>query len=369
MTSRLRQSGRRSHFGGVGSGKRYDGRNGKPERLFRAVRWAAGRFAPRALILMYHRIAEPESDPWELSVSPRHFAAHLEILKKYTRPMSLRDLVAGLQNGKVPRRAVVVTFDDGYADNLYEAKPLLERHNIPATVFLPTGHIGKSEEFWWDKLARLLLNSHTLPKKPHLDVNGRSHVWGLTESYDHPETGCRHGNDESKAGLQPYSRRSLYFSVYQLLLPLPEQDRQACLQEIQGWISGETKARPAYRTLSPEEVGMLGRDGLVEIGAHTITHPFLSVCPEAIQQREIEQGKIDLEAITGRQVNSFAYPHGDYDGRSVALVRQAGFVCACSIEENSVCRHSDPFLLPRFKVDNYHGEAFMRRLLGIWALK
>ncbi len=369
MTSRLRQSGRRSHFGGVGSDERYDGRTGNPARLFKAVRWTAGRFAPRAFILMYHRIAEPGSDPWALSVSSRHFAAHLEILKKYTHPMGLLDLVDHLQDGKVPRRAVVITFDDGYADNLYEAKPLLERHDIPATVFLPTGHIGESEEFWWDKLDRLLLNSHTLPKRPHLEVNGRSHVWELAESYDHQETGSPHGSDESKKGLQPCSRRSLYFSVYRLLLPLSEQDRQACLQEIQGWISGVPKARPAYRTLSPEEVELLGRGALVEIGAHTITHPFLSAHPEAFQQREIKQCKIDLEAITGRPVNSFAYPHGDYDERSVALVRQAGFVCACSIEENSVCRHSDPFLLPRFKVNNYNGEAFIRRLLGIWALK
>ena len=342
---------------------------GSSAKILMAARWAARRFVPRAFILMYHRIAEPESDPWELSVSPRHFAAHLEILKKYTHPMGLLELFDRLRDGKVPRRAVVITFDDGYADNLYEAKPLLERYDVPATVFLPTGHIGKSEEFWWDKLDRLLLNSHKLPKKPRLEVNGRYHVWELAESHDHQETGCRHGSDESKAGLQPCSRCSLYFSVYQLLLPLPEQDRQACLQEIQGWISGETKTRPAYRTLSPEEVVMLDRGGLVEIGAHTITHPFLSACPETIQQREIEQGKVDLEAITGRQVNSFSYPHGDYDGRSVALVRQAGFVCACTTDENSVWRHSDPFLLPRFKVDNYHGEAFMRRLLGIWALK
>jgi peptidoglycan/xylan/chitin deacetylase (PgdA/CDA1 family) len=342
---------------------------GSSAKIFMAARWAARRFAPRAFILMYHRVAEPESDPWELSVSPRHFAAHLEILKKYAHPMGLLELVDCLRDGKVPRRAVIVTFDDGYADNLYEAKPLLERYDVPATVFLPTGHIGESEEFWWDKLDRLLLNSHKLPKKPRLKVNGRYHVWELSESYDYRETSCPHGGHESKSNLQLCSLRSLYFSVYQLLLPLPEQDRQACLQEIQGWISGEAKARPAYRTLSPEEVELLGRGGLVEIGAHTITHPFLSVHPEAFQQREIEQGKIDLEAITGRPVNSFAYPHGDYDERTVALVRQAGFVCACSIEETSVWRHSGPFLLPRLKVNNYNGEGFIRRLLGVLALK
>ena len=232
---------------------------GNPARLLRAVRWAAGRFASRAFILMYHRIAEPESDPWSLSVSPRHFAAHLKILNTYTHPMSLLELVDRLQYGKVPRRAAVVTFDDGYADNLYEDRPLLEQYHIPATVFLPTGHIGKSEEFWWDKLDRLLLNSHKLPKKPRLEVNGRPHVWELSESYAQQETRCRHRSDESKGGFQLCSRRSLYFSVYQLLLPLSEQDRQICLEEIQGWISGETKARPSYRTLSPEEVELLGR--------------------------------------------------------------------------------------------------------------
>ena len=358
MTSRLRQSG-----------ERYDGRIGYPGKIFRAARWAVGRFAPRAFILVYHRIAEPESDPWALSVSPRHFETHLEILKKHTRPMGLCDLVAHIQDGTLPRRAAVVTFDDGYADNLYEAKPLLERYDIPATVFLPAGHIGESEEFWWDKLDRLLLNAQPLPKNPCLVVNGKSYVWELSESYNHQETSCRHGSDKSKADLQSCSRRSLYFSIYRLLLPLSEQDRQACLQEIQGWVSGEPKVRPAYRTLSPEEVNMLGRGGLVEIGAHTITHPFLSAHPEAFQQSEIEQGKTDLEAITGQPVNSFAYPHGDYDERSVALVRQAGFICACSIEESSVCCRSDPFLLPRFKVNNYHGKAFMRRLLGILALK
>lgn len=342
---------------------------GNPSRFYRAARWAAGRFAPRAFILMYHRIAEPESDPWGLSVSPRNFVSHLEILKKYTRPMGLRDLAAHLQDKTVPRRAVVITFDDGYADNLYEAKPLLERYDIPATVFLPTGHIGESEEFWWDTLDRLLLGSQTLPKNPCLMVNGRFHAWELSESVEHQETSCRHGSDENKTALQRCSRRSLYFSVYRLLLPLSEQDRQTCLQEIKGWVGGEPKTRPAYETLSPEEVHMLARGGLVEIGAHTITHPFLSAHPESFQQREIEQGKIDLEAITGRRVNSFAYPHGDYNGRSVALVRRAGFICACSIEENSVWRHSDPFLLPRFKVDNCHGNAFIRRLLGISALR
>ena len=322
-------------------------------RLARAGHWTAKRFASKAYILMYHRKTEPESDPWGLCVSPHHFAEHLEILKKYGHPMRLLDLAQRLQDGKIPARAVVVTFDDGYTDNLYQAKPLLENYNIPATVFMPTGHIGDKEEFWWDELDRLLLHPPKLPERLCLEVKG----------------GRRHCSDQSEKGAEPCSRRSLYFSVYQLLLPLSEKDRQAVLQEIRKWIGAEPEARPAYKTLSPEEVTMLGQGGLVEIGAHTITHPFLSAHPEVFQRQEIERGKIDLEELTGRPVNSFAYPHGDYNEKSVALVQKAGFVCACSIEEYSVWRHSDPFLLPRLKVENYNGKEFTRRLLRIFALR
>ena len=338
-------------------------------RLARAGHWTAKRFASKAYILMYHRITEPESDPWGLCVSPHHFTEHLEILKKYGHPMRLLDLAQRLQDGKIPARAVVVTFDDGYADNLYQAKPLLESYNIPATVFMPTGQIRDKGEFWWDELDRLLLHPPKLPERLCLEVKGGRHVWELSESGNHQKNGRRHYCDQSEKGVEPCSRRSLYFSVYQLLLPLSEEDRQAGLQEIRKWTGAEPEARPAYKTLSPEEVNLLGQGGLIEIGAHTITHPFLSAHPEVFQQREIERGKIDLEELTGRPVNSFAYPHGDYNKKSVALVQKAGFVCACSIEEYSVWRHSDPFLLPRLKVENYNGKEFTRRLLRILALK
>ncbi len=95
-------------------------------RLRRVARWLRNRFAQGTVILLYHRVAELPSDPQLLCVTPQHFAEHLEILRKHANPMSLQQLVKTLQAGKLPRRGVLVTFDDGYVDNLNNAKPLLK---------------------------------------------------------------------------------------------------------------------------------------------------------------------------------------------------------------------------------------------------
>jgi peptidoglycan/xylan/chitin deacetylase (PgdA/CDA1 family) len=137
------------------------------------------KLASKALILMYHRVAEVDLDPWGLCVTPQYFAEHLSVLQKYAHPISLQQLTQAHRKGKIPHRAVAITFDDGYADNLYNAKPLLERYNIPATVFVATGQIGSQREFWWDELERVLVQPGTLPEKLCLEINGSTHQWEL----------------------------------------------------------------------------------------------------------------------------------------------------------------------------------------------
>src|SRR6185295_16005847 len=88
---------------------------------------------PTALVLMYHRVAEVSADPFSLCVAPERFSEHMDTLRKVAQPLRLQQLAHHLRSGTLPRRSVVVTFDDGYVDNLQKAKPLLERFDIPAT--------------------------------------------------------------------------------------------------------------------------------------------------------------------------------------------------------------------------------------------
>src|SRR4051812_42052379 len=88
------------------------------------------RVQPQGLILLYHRIASVDTDPWQLCVSPEHFDEHLTVLRKF-RPGRLTEMT-----GSMPRGSIAVTFDDGYADNLHGAARLLQKHDLPATFFL-----------------------------------------------------------------------------------------------------------------------------------------------------------------------------------------------------------------------------------------
>ena len=323
------------------------------------------KFGPRSVILMYHRIAEVDSDPWSLCVTPRHFAEHLEVLRKRGRTIQVRQLAESLENGKVPRRSVVVTFDDGYADNLYNAKPLLEHYDVRATVFLVTSYVGLKQEFWWDELERLLLQPGRLPETLRLTINGSTYHWELGEAVRYSEDAYLSHRSWRTWEDAPSSRHSLYFSLWRLLRPLPESERRAVLDKLLAWAGAEPAARSTHRALSREEVLVLARQGLIEIGSHTMTHPLLSTCPSTAQREEIQRSKAELEEVLGCPVTSFAYPYGDYTGETIALVREAGFACACSTSAAVVGPGTDRFQLPRVQVHDWSREEFAGQL-SMW---
>ena len=118
-------------------------------RELTATRRLLRRFEPghRCLILLYHRIGTPITDPWTLAVSPERFEQHLALLRERFQPLALSALVTALQSGNLPARGVALTFDDGYADNLLAGAPLLEQYTIPATVYVTAGHLGAATSF------------------------------------------------------------------------------------------------------------------------------------------------------------------------------------------------------------------------------
>ncbi|QHG19852.1 polysaccharide deacetylase family protein [Nostoc sp. ATCC 53789] len=316
---------------------------------------------PGALILMYHRVAEADSDPWSLCVTPKHFAEHLEVLRQYGYPLHLQQLTKRLSDRQYINRSIVVTFDDGYADNFYHAKPLLEKYDIPATVFVTTGGIDQKREFWWDELEQLLLQPDILPDLLRLNIHGKTYQWKLGEATHYSEADhqrdrhCRMGR---KLRQYPTLRHTLYRSLYQLLQFLPIYERNKLLDELAIWANAEPVGRSTHRSLSKEEMLALESGGLIEIGAHTVTHPFLSQLPIASQQDEIQHSKDYLEKILGHVITSFSYPHGSYTNETTSIVQETGFTCACSSIVGKVQQNSSFFLLPRVVVEDWDGETF-----------
>ncbi|HET6341083.1 MAG TPA: polysaccharide deacetylase family protein [Gemmatimonadota bacterium] len=309
-----------------------------------AARWLRSRAGERALVLGYHRIANPTSDPYSLCVAPERFDQQLEAIRRHGRPVRLGELRHALANDEPLAGAVAVTFDDGYTDVLTDALPLLENHLIPATVFVIAGLLGR--EYWWETLARILDPGRALPARLRLPIDAVDFEWDAPDD-DHDR------------------RDELLFSLHRRLLPLPEERRRAALEELSAWAGIDPRDPASSRSLSPDEVARLAGGSLIEVGSHTSTHPALSELPRDRQRSEIQRSKADLEGLVGRPVLSFSYPHGRSSAEAAKIVRESGYECACTSRSDAVRHDSDPFDLPRFWVPDWDGDRFSR-WLGRW---
>ena len=318
---------------------------------------------PGTVILMYHRVTEVESDPWSLCVSPEHFAQHLAVLQACGLPRSLQQMTQWLRQEKPMQRSVAITFDDGYADNLHHAKPLLVKYETPATMFIATGGLGNLEEFWWDELDRLLLQPGELPPQLQLQVNGREYQWALETAAVYSQADYhRLCHWQAEAEAPPGPRQSLYKELYEILQGASACDRIRAIQHLRTWAQTSPVGRSTHRVLTPDQVRQLETPDLIEVGAHTVTHrPLAQLAPDQ-QRQEIQQSKQTLEATLGHPVESFSYPHGSYTEATLHEVHNAGFSTACCSQFDRVSRRSHPLKLPRIVVHNWDGTTFARWL-------
>lgn len=323
------------------------------------------RLKPSAVILMYHRVAELAADPQLLAVSPRNFEAHLKVLRRY-HVIPLRRLAAHLRSWRVMRPAIVITFDDGYADNFTQAAPQLQASRLPATIFVATAHLDTPHEFWWDDVERLLLLPKKLPEILALNIRGQAVTWELGAASEYSERDvATYQTWNVLSADTPTPRHRLYRELHGLLHPLDSDSRQVVLQRLRQWAGLSPEGRVTHRAATSAQIQANAANPLIEIGAHTVNHPALARLPEAAQRNEMRRSKIMLEALTGRPVTSFSYPYGlpqDYSAQTAAIAREVGFALACANFEGRVTTYADWFQLPRYIVRNWTREVFEAQL-------
>jgi peptidoglycan/xylan/chitin deacetylase (PgdA/CDA1 family) len=297
------------------------------------------------MILLYHRIARVESDPWSLCVTPEHFAEHLEVLRTCL-PIKLNQINPSGRPISGDAASVTITFDDGYADNLYQASRLLEQYGMPATFFIATGYIGETREFWWDELEKVIFQTAQLPQA--LEFSDTSGMRSFS--------------------IEPTSHRMPFFlSLYEYLQPMTHEKRRDCLDNLLNWSHQSATVRESHRMMTRDEICTLAQSTLFEIGAHTVTHPKLASQSLTIQQLEIRQSKRSLEELLNRPVTSFSYPYGGrehYTAKTAQAVREAGFSRACTTMARCLNKRDTLFELPRFNITDMNGEAFERLLFS-----
>lgn len=272
-------------------------------------------------ILIFHRVLAAPDNLFPDEPDARRFAEILGWVGRDFNVVPLATGVAELLAGKLPPRALAITFDDGYADNYTVALPVLQRFGMHATFFVASSFLDGGR-MWNDTIIESIRKCPS--ERLHLDELG---AFDLSSDV---------------------ARRRAIDSLLPALKYLAPAER---LERVE-WISERSGVSPSDDLMmSSNQLRSLHLAGMA-VGGHTRTHPILARLHDDAARQEIEGGKADLEAIIGQRLTLFAYPNGkpdtDYDARHAAMVRNAGFETAVSTAPGIARPTSDCLQLPRF---------------------
>ena len=228
---------------------------------------------------MYHRVNSLDVDPWDLAVSEANFSAQIELLKQERVVVPMHWLAGELAAGRVPRNAAAVTFDDGYADVFSAAMPILLAHQCPATVFITAGALDDPCGFWWDTLARIILETPALPESLVIATAEIQFQW----------------KRDTTAG-KWVANEKLHAYLHALLKPLEPGQRQTVLDQLAEWAGVDLTPRARDRAMTSEELRQLANCDGIAIGAHTLTHPSLPLLSRDRKAREVAESSPDMRA-------------------------------------------------------------------------
>jgi peptidoglycan/xylan/chitin deacetylase (PgdA/CDA1 family) len=304
---------------------------------------ASGAGSSRLIVLHYHRVLEaPDPMFTGMLVERAAFAEQMAALAEYFRVLPLSEALARLRQGDLPRRAVAVTFDDGYADNFHVAMPILQQFGLTATFFVATDYLD----------GGCMFNDMIFEACRHAPAG----AWDTQVT----KLGTLQVTAESQ-------RPALALSIIGKLRYLDPEQRLSASRTL----LDSTGARPPLLMMTSREIVKAFNAGM-EIGAHTASHPILATLSDAEARREIEAGRNRLESLLGAKVPLFAYPNGvpgtDYSRRDVELVRQLGFAGAVTTAPGCAGRRADRFQIPRIGTWDPTRTRTVLRLLACYAL-
>jgi peptidoglycan/xylan/chitin deacetylase (PgdA/CDA1 family) len=281
-----------------------------------------------------------------LEVTPDFLDATLDALKAQGLAIiSLDEAVEAIKNPAIrDSRFAVLTFDDGYIDNRDHALPVLEAHQAPAMLYMPSSYPQGQGELWWVALEEMIRAADRLVRP-----------------------------DQKESGPQPIEsaeqKLAFYLDFYWSLRAMDQDTQRACIREMAEAENYDLDALCRRLILSTPDFKTLSTHPLITIGAHTVTHRAIARLSADDAMREMVEGTNWLEITLGERPKHFAFPYGDPGSagtRDYDLARQAGFETAVTTRKGMIyAEHADHlFGLPRVSLN---GDYQQQRYIELFA--
>ena len=277
----------------------------------------------RLTALIFHRVLAEDDPLLPGEMHAQLFDKLLGTLVRYFNVLPVSEALELRQRGKLPPRSLVITFDDGYADNFTVACPILRRHGLQATFFIASGYLNGGVMFN-DKVIEVV-------RRTSLDEVDLSWI------------------DMGHCSLSSLEQRRMVIDGLLLKIKYLSLDgRKEALERL----LGEAQVMPPTDLMMSTEQLRALRDAGMEIGGHTMNHPILSVLKDDEAVDEIVRNRDHLTELLGYPPRFFAYPNGkpeaDYTARNVRMVEEVGYEAAFTTSWGSIGAESSPYELPRF---------------------
>jgi len=271
------------------------------------------RFGGVGSILSLHSVGEVADSHthWsrKFKIRPDFFRRLIEMLIERDYDIISMTEVARRLVGKTPpgRKFVCLSFDDGYRDNYDVAFPICASFGIPMVVHVTTGFVRRADPMWWLGLEQIIVDNNTL-----------EFPFGIVRHH---------------SAVTPAQKRRAYEFAASLLVAAPRQRRRQACEELGATYGVSFMELTDRITLTPRMMQEMHASGLVEFGAHTVSHAHLSCLSAGDAREEIAESRHDLEDMLGDEVRHFAYPYGsasEAGAREFALCRELGFETAAT---------------------------------------
>lgn len=291
----------------------------------------------RLTILCYHRVSDDvQPNAFHSSGMPAaQFYEQMIHIRRNYEALPLGHALSLLDAGALPRRAVSITFDDGYRELMDGAFHILRDLNLPATVFLVAGHVGTDLPFWWEEVAF------------RLKMLNKEDLAAFLRTVD----------------LRiPVERPDRILKIIDALKGMPVDRREKCLGDLRALTGDVCLPR---MSLTWDEVRTVRSWG-ISVGSHSMTHPILTFLGDEALERELRISRETIESMTGGSCRLLAYPNGDHDDRVRAAAQRAGYRWAVTMERGSNDHGADPFALRRHPIYAHYSHPVFAAILRGW---